>query len=385
MTKTRKTAEIDIDTDVHRLKTTIQTVLADELAILEERMLTKFTAILRENDRPCRCQLQEAGSGATPAQPPPAVHTPRDQAAATNNGASGHSGSSEVLVLGDSITYALSTNGLSKLCNDRSIAIQSTSGAVPATLATPTVATVKDIVVHVGTNCINNSTDNIEHGSPMDIAADIVKHAKRIGDANAEATIHISAIIERTDLTDDTGDLTAANDKIKETNAIVKELCVANGYKHLGNSNIQADDLYVGLHLNQAGALKLAKNISATLRHKPPLRTTDTQTIFRKLKAPTIGEKANVRKQPNTRDRPRAFHPSGAQQPFRERQPVRDTPPWDRQRGQRGQFNAAWPTLPNRSGGAANVRPVGRYGDQHADFMNTLINSLINNTHPQYY
>ena len=210
----------------------IQTVLADELAILEE---TKFTAILRENDRPCRCQLQEAGSGATPAEPPPAVHTPRDQAAATNNGASGHSGSSEVLVLGDSITYALSTNGLSKLCNDRSIAIQSTSGAVPATLETPTM----DIVVHVGTNCINNSTDNIEHGSPMDIAADIVKHAKRIGDANAQATIHISAIIERTDLTDDTGDLTAANDKIKETNAIVKELCVANGYKHLGNSNIR--------------------------------------------------------------------------------------------------------------------------------------------------
>ena len=180
-------------------------------------------------------------------------------------------------------------------------------------------------------------------------------------------------------------DLTAANDKIKETNAIVKELCVANGYKHLGNSNIQADDLYDGLHLNQAGALKLAKNISATLRHKPPLRTTDTQTIFRKLKAPTIGEKANVRRQPNTRDRPRAFHPSGVQQPFRERQPVRDTPPWDRQSGQRGQFNAAWPTLPNRSGGAANVRPVGRYGDQHADFMNTLINSLLNNTHPQYY
>ena len=90
----------------------------------------------RENDRPCRCQLQEAGSGATPAQPPPAAHTPRDQAAATNNGASGHSGSSEVLVLGDSITYALSTNGLRKLCNDRSIAIQSTSGAVPATLET---------------------------------------------------------------------------------------------------------------------------------------------------------------------------------------------------------------------------------------------------------
>ena len=231
MTKTRKTAEIDIDTDIHRLKAMIQTVLADELAVLEERMLTKCTAILRENDRPIRWQLQEAGSGATPAErpppppPPPAVHTRRDQAAATNNGASGHSGSSKVLVLVDSITYALSTNGLSKLCNDRSIAIQSTSGAVPATLETPTMATAKDIVVHVGTNCINNSTDNIEHGSPMDIAADIVKHAKRIGDANAQATIHILAIIERTDLPDDTGDLTAANDKIKETNAIVKELC----------------------------------------------------------------------------------------------------------------------------------------------------------------
>ena len=115
------------------------------------------------------------------------------------------------------------------------------------------------------------------------------------------------------------------------------------------------------------------KNMSATLRHKPPLRTTDTQTIFRKLKAPTIGEKANVRRQPNTRDRPRAFHPSGAQQPFRERQPVRDTPPWDRQRSQRGQFNAAWPTLPNRSGGAANV---GRYGDQHADFSTTRIHNI---------
>ena len=394
MTKTRKTAEIDIDNDVHRLKTMLQTVLADELEIIEERMMTKFAALLREHGRPCRCQLQEAGSGATQAQPPPAVYTRGNQAPAENKGASGNTGASELLVLGDSITFALSTNGLSKLCQDKSVAIQSTSGAVPATLVTPTVAAVKDIVVHVGTNCINSTADNTEHNTPSDIAADIVKHAKRIGDANKLATIHISAILERADLTDDAGDLMAANDKIKETNALVKEHCLANGYKHIDNSNIKADDLYDGLHLNQAGALKLAKNISAAVRHKPVQNlTTETgaKTTFRKLKPPTIGEKANVRRQQNTRDRPawahqppRTYHPSGAQLPSGDRQPLRDArPPWDRQRRQRGEFNAAWPALPNRSGSAANGQ--GRYGDQQADFMNTLINTLLNNNHPQYY
>ena len=47
------------------------------------------------------------------------------------------------------------------------------------------------------------------------------------------------------------------------------------------------------------------------------------------------------------------------------------------------EFNAAWPALPNRSGSAANGQ--GRYGDQQADFMNTLINTLLNNNNPQYY
>ena len=69
-------------------------------------------------------------------------------------------GSTDLLVLGDSITKSLGKQGLESLTKKRTV-VSSTGGAVPATLPlhddTPTAT---DIVIHVGTNSVNNSNEH---------------------------------------------------------------------------------------------------------------------------------------------------------------------------------------------------------------------------------
>ena len=73
------------------------------------------------------------------------IDTPTEQPAAAD-------ACSEALVIGNSMTFALSKHGLGKLCG-KSVTIKSTSGAVPATAARPTdIKDVQEIVLHVGTN-----------------------------------------------------------------------------------------------------------------------------------------------------------------------------------------------------------------------------------------
>ena len=122
---------------------------------MEQRLGDKIAALflrqeeIQDSARKQRCVCQ---SSKIPEKvQTPANATPTEQPAAAD-------ACSEVLVIGDSMTFALSKHGLGKLCG-KSVTIKSTSGAVLATAARHTdIKAVKEIVLHVGTNCVNNNT-----------------------------------------------------------------------------------------------------------------------------------------------------------------------------------------------------------------------------------
>ena len=68
----------------------------------------------------------------------------------------------------------------------------------------------------------------------------------------------------------DIGDVDSSKVKIRElideANAIIQTHGKFNNYTFIDNSNIHETDLYDGLHYNEDGATKLAKNISRAIR-----------------------------------------------------------------------------------------------------------------------
>ena len=154
----------------------------------------------------------------------------------------------------------------------------------------------------------------------------------------------------------------------------MKKACAENGYRHIDNGNITADDLYDGLHLNGNGALKLAKNISSAVKRRTTTTTendnANENSTFRKIKVQTIGENAAIRKLPDNRKRPQWATARNAAQRVERTEP--------------------WPTLPNRPNWATNGQHQhpqqprnnnnnnNRLAQHQAEFMNTLINTLLN-------
>ena len=180
--------------------------------------------------------------------------------------------------------------------------IQSIGGATPPTLTIPPISTTTtDVVVHVGTNSING--DNEQQISPQSIADDISQRVRNTTDTNKEATIYFSSIIQRTDLADENGSTTAANEKIRGTNTLMKDYCDANGHRFIDNSNVAPEDLYDALHLNKSGALKLAKNVSTAIKGDTVTTQPSDTTAFRRIKPQTLGEKADIRHSTSDRNR----------------------------------------------------------------------------------
>ena len=294
------------------------------------------------------------------------------------------------------MTFALSKHGLGKLCG-KSVTIKSTSGAVPATAAHPTdIKDVQEIVLHVGTNCVNNNTT---FESPTGIADEIVKKAMDLQSKATTAKIYISSIVSRSDLVDDKNDTTAANEKIKQTNELVKEQCNTNNITFIDNANIGTEDLYDGLHLNTSGAKKLAKNIATEIRRRNSPnntasdvndRTPPAQRAFKTVKAQTFGEKASIRRKPIDR-RPYAGTATANDNDNNNNNNNNNNA--RRRARHEDSYQSAWPALPTgpnwrqerqRLEQPTRNRPTPAQHNQ-AEFINTLVNNLLNNyPYPHY-
>ena len=100
------------------------------------------------------------------------------------------------------------------------------------------------IILHCGTNSLQ------ENGvSSMQIARDIVELAELTKtDTNDVA---ISSLILRGD---------TLNERAREVNHHLRELCVQRNLWLIDNSNINLGDLRDGVHLNPGGTVKLADN-----------------------------------------------------------------------------------------------------------------------------
>ena len=296
----------------------------------------------------------------------------------------------DLLVIGDSITKALSAYGLEKL-TEKSTTISSNGGAVPDSIPlheqTPTAT---DIVLHVGTNLIE--TDE----QPGSIADSIFKRASAIRGMNTRAKVHISAIIKRTDLVDNidnTDSIANANEKIETTNNKLKEKCSdSKDVQFIDNSNIGPRDLFDGNHLNKYGGSKLAKNISQSVNGKPndsvPMRQRARGSAFKLRRPPTFGEMADLRtSRPTTGSRQN--HPRRPRDYQTERDQSRDRHNTARyntdRRRNANNMNNVWQTLPSEA------RELREHGDnrfvmkQQADFVNMLVNRLLNSCSREQY
>ena len=126
---TMTAARSSTSTDIDKIRTIIQVIVADELMSFEERILKKMTDLVHKISK-MAAQRPTATADPTvnrlePAAPPPTTPATCDTII-----------SSQVLVVGDSIMFALSKFGLQKLCN-KTVTIQSNGGAMPSTLIIP--------------------------------------------------------------------------------------------------------------------------------------------------------------------------------------------------------------------------------------------------------
>ena len=128
---------------------------------------------------------------------------------------------------------------------------------------------------------------------------------------NPDAKIVVSSIIQRTDLIDENGTTHGLdengtthgpNEKIKATNELLQEKCsVSNDVGYIDHSNIEAEDLWDGIHVNTLGGSRLAKNIARAVDGKRTnavaTTTTNANTFaFATRKPHTFGELADVRR-----------------------------------------------------------------------------------------
>ena len=210
--------------DLEQMKTSFEVHLSEQLMSLEQRLKEHIERLQRETR--CHCEHSvtrpESGTGAV-AQPPPEPRETRPPAEppATDKRTST---ASDLVVIGDSITRSLSKHGLSKLTK-KTATVSSTGGAVPTTLPTPTgTATATDVVIHAGTNYVNGTGGE---STPESIANNIMKKAATIKTTSEIETVnlYVSSILQRNDLVDDSDSPSAANEKIVQTNLVLKDKC----------------------------------------------------------------------------------------------------------------------------------------------------------------
>ena len=102
-----------------------------------------------------------------------------------------------------------------------------------------------ELILHMGTN-------NIRDDDPREVAEGIVNVAFQIEQNSLNTNISISSILLRSDK--------SLNDKINETNKILRSLCKSKGWPFLDHRSIDISCLNRrGLHLNRKGSNQLTK------------------------------------------------------------------------------------------------------------------------------
>ena len=118
----------------------------------------------------------------------------------------------------------------------------------------------------------------LEKKTAVDIAKTVTVKLDELSDSGKTA-IAFSSIILRHDLTQRDTSTTSVHELIRHTNDIIHTHCQKNDYTFIDNDNIQKDDLFDGVHCNESGATKLAKNMARAIRGEEQ-RTHDPATQF---------------------------------------------------------------------------------------------------------
>ena len=109
------------------------------------------------------------------------------------------------------------------------------------------------IIVHAGTN-------NLKSATPIQLSNEIIETLDDIKSNNPGAQVVFSSIFKRSDELH-------LNAKVIQTNKILKEKLLLQGYDLIDNDNILFTNLAKdGLHINQGGLRKFAGNISKYIR-----------------------------------------------------------------------------------------------------------------------
>ena len=109
------------------------------------------------------------------------------------------------------------------------------------------------IIVHAGTN-------NLKSATPVQLSNEIIETLDDIKSNNPGAQVVFSSIFKRSDELH-------LNAKVIQTNKILKEKLLLQGYDLIDNDNILFTNLAKdGLHINQGGLRKFAGNISKYIR-----------------------------------------------------------------------------------------------------------------------
>ena len=146
--------------------------------------------------------------------------------------------------------------------------IRSTPGAVPATLRPADLTGVTTLVLHAGTNCLANDDPNLERADATQIAKEVTTKLDELRLLNTDTELIYSSILTRHDIGERDKSKVKIHELIDATNAIIETHCNIHNFKYISNANIQEHDLYDGLHCNEDGAAKLAKNIANAIKGK---------------------------------------------------------------------------------------------------------------------
>ena len=181
--------------------------------------------------------------------------------------------------------------------------IRSTPGAVPATLRSADLTGVTTLVLHAGTNCLANDDPNLERTDATQIAKEVTTKLDELRRLNTDTELIYSSILTRHDIGERDKSKVKIHELIDATNAIIETHCNIHNFKYISNANIQEHDLYDGLHCNEDGAAKLAKNIANAIKgkHQQTSDTRPTNNRFIRLQTSKIGARPSARyKQRNT-------------------------------------------------------------------------------------
>ena len=160
-----------------------------------------------------------------------------------------------VVILGDSLVKDVEQHKLRNSLNKERIFIKNFSGATVEDMKTYIIPSKKHdndlVILHVGTNDLRHPKEAKE------IAKEIIDLA--INTKTEKNEIMISGIVPRRD---------NLNDKAKEVNIHLQNLCINYNFHFIDNGNVNKDtDLNMsGLHLNYKGTYVLGGNFVEAIR-----------------------------------------------------------------------------------------------------------------------